>query len=195
MISQESQEIAHQAQWIYEHRLKAALEPAHAGAFVAIEPTSGEYIGEWLGGYCGTSLQQPGGQRRIAARWPRQQSVVGPPPLKGQGIRAKAPLGSSAFNDSRRCPSWCPRGHTACPPSPSHSSPTGHLGSRLWQDMVLLLGSLGYARTHRMSQGGLSGRIRSRTAVDVGPPSPRLCRVADVQPVARLREHKAVWTR
>ena len=43
MISQESQEIARQAEWIYEHRLKAALEQAYAGAFVAIEPTSGEY--------------------------------------------------------------------------------------------------------------------------------------------------------
>ena len=44
MISQESQELARQAEWIYEHRLKASLEQAHAGAFVAIEPTSGEYF-------------------------------------------------------------------------------------------------------------------------------------------------------
>jgi hypothetical protein len=44
MISQESQEIVRQAEWIYEHRLKAVLEPAHAGAFVSIEPTSGEYF-------------------------------------------------------------------------------------------------------------------------------------------------------
>jgi hypothetical protein len=44
MTSQESQEIARQAEWIYEHRLKAMLEPSHTGAFVAIEPTSGEYF-------------------------------------------------------------------------------------------------------------------------------------------------------
>ena len=44
MISQESQELARQAEGIYEHRLKATLEQAHAGAFVAIEPTSGEYF-------------------------------------------------------------------------------------------------------------------------------------------------------
>ena len=44
MISPESEELARQAEWIYEHRLKAILEPAHAGAFVAIEPTSGEYF-------------------------------------------------------------------------------------------------------------------------------------------------------
>jgi len=44
MISQESQELARQAEWIYEHRLKASLEQAYAGAFVAIEPTSGEYF-------------------------------------------------------------------------------------------------------------------------------------------------------
>jgi hypothetical protein len=44
MISRESQELARQAEWIYEHRLKASLEQAHAEAFVAIEPTSGEYF-------------------------------------------------------------------------------------------------------------------------------------------------------
>ncbi|SRR5712691_10867764 len=32
MISQESQELARQAEWIYEHRLKAILEQVHAGA-------------------------------------------------------------------------------------------------------------------------------------------------------------------
>jgi len=46
MTSQESQEIARQAEWIYEHRLKAILEQSHTGAFVAIEPTSGEYFVE-----------------------------------------------------------------------------------------------------------------------------------------------------
>ena len=44
MISPASQEIARQAEWLYEHRLKALLEPAHTGQFVAIEPTSGAYF-------------------------------------------------------------------------------------------------------------------------------------------------------
>ena len=44
MISPESQEIARQAEWLYEHRLKALLEPAHIGEFVAIEPASGTHF-------------------------------------------------------------------------------------------------------------------------------------------------------
>ena len=44
MLSHESQEIARQAEWLYEHRLKALLEPAHTGEFVAIEPTSGAHF-------------------------------------------------------------------------------------------------------------------------------------------------------
>jgi hypothetical protein len=32
-------------------------------------------------------LQQTGGQRRIAVRWNRPQSVVGPPPLLNLGVR------------------------------------------------------------------------------------------------------------
>ena len=44
MISHESQEIARQAEWLYEHRLKALLEPTHTGEFVAIEPTSGAHF-------------------------------------------------------------------------------------------------------------------------------------------------------
>ena len=44
MISQESQEIAHQAMGIYEHRLKATLERSNLNDFVAIEPVSGEYF-------------------------------------------------------------------------------------------------------------------------------------------------------
>jgi hypothetical protein len=44
MISQESQEIARQAEWLSEHRLKALLEPVHTGEFVTIEPTSGAYF-------------------------------------------------------------------------------------------------------------------------------------------------------
>jgi hypothetical protein len=44
MISQDSQEIARQAEWIYEHRLKTTLEQSHLDDFVAIEPISGEYF-------------------------------------------------------------------------------------------------------------------------------------------------------
>ena len=59
MTSQESQEIARQAEWIYEHRLKAMLEPSHTGAFVAIEPASGEY-------FVGTTLSEAIGAARRA---------------------------------------------------------------------------------------------------------------------------------
>jgi hypothetical protein len=59
MITQESQELARQAEWIYEHRLKAALEQTHAGEFVAIEPTSGEY-------FVGATLSKAIGAARIA---------------------------------------------------------------------------------------------------------------------------------
>ena len=44
MISQDSQEIARQAEWIYEHRLKTTLEQSNLDDFVAIEPVSGEYF-------------------------------------------------------------------------------------------------------------------------------------------------------
>ncbi len=44
MRSQDSQELAHQAEWLYEHSLKAVLEQSHPEAFVAIEPVSGEYF-------------------------------------------------------------------------------------------------------------------------------------------------------
>ena len=44
MRSQDSRELAHQAEWLYEHSLKAALEQSHPEAFVAIEPVSGEYF-------------------------------------------------------------------------------------------------------------------------------------------------------
>ncbi len=44
MVSQNSQEIARQAEWIYEHRLKATLEQSNPDDFVAIEPVSGEYF-------------------------------------------------------------------------------------------------------------------------------------------------------
>ena len=44
MKSQDSRELARQAEWLYEHRLKTALEQSHPEAFVAIEPVSGEYF-------------------------------------------------------------------------------------------------------------------------------------------------------
>jgi hypothetical protein len=59
MISPESQEIARQAEWLYEHRLKALLEPTHTGEFVAIEPTSGTY-------FVGATLREAIGAARSA---------------------------------------------------------------------------------------------------------------------------------
>lgn len=44
MISPASHEIAHKAAALYDDRLKALLEPAHTGEFVAIEPVSGAYF-------------------------------------------------------------------------------------------------------------------------------------------------------
>jgi len=44
MISQDSQEVAYQAELIYEQRLKATLERSHPDEFVAIEPVSGDYF-------------------------------------------------------------------------------------------------------------------------------------------------------
>lgn len=59
MISHASQELARQAEWLYEHRLKALLEPAHTGEFVAIEPTSGAY-------FVGATLSEAIGAARSA---------------------------------------------------------------------------------------------------------------------------------
>jgi hypothetical protein len=59
MISPASQEIARQAEWLYEHRLKALLEPTHIGEFVAIEPTSGAH-------FVGTTLREAIGAARSA---------------------------------------------------------------------------------------------------------------------------------
>ena len=59
MRAQESQEIAREAAWLYEHRLKTILEQAHADAFVAIEPTSGAY-------FVGTTLSEAIGAARRA---------------------------------------------------------------------------------------------------------------------------------
>lgn len=59
MVRLESQELSRQAELIYEHRLKAILEQAHAGDFVAIEPTSGDY-------FVGATLSQAIGAARKA---------------------------------------------------------------------------------------------------------------------------------
>jgi hypothetical protein len=59
MISHESQEIARQAEWLYEHRLKALLEPTYIGKFVAIEPTSGTH-------FVGATLSEAIGAARSA---------------------------------------------------------------------------------------------------------------------------------
>lgn len=44
MVSQNAQELARQAEWIYEHRLKATVEQSNPDDFVAIEPVSGDYF-------------------------------------------------------------------------------------------------------------------------------------------------------
>ena len=56
MISQDSREIARQAEWIYEHRLKTTVERSNPDDFVAIAPVSGEYfIGATLSEAIGTA--------------------------------------------------------------------------------------------------------------------------------------------
>jgi hypothetical protein len=59
MISHESQEIARQAEWLYEHRLQALLAPTHTGEFVTIEPASGAY-------FVGATLSEAIGAARSA---------------------------------------------------------------------------------------------------------------------------------
>ena len=44
MASLESEEIARQAEVIYEQRLKTTLEQLHPNQYVAIEPVSGEHF-------------------------------------------------------------------------------------------------------------------------------------------------------
>jgi hypothetical protein len=44
MIAEDSQEVVHQAERIYEERLKGSLEATHLGSFLAIEPVSGDYF-------------------------------------------------------------------------------------------------------------------------------------------------------
>ena len=49
MPAHRSQQIAEQAERIYEQRLRTTLEPGHSGQFVAIEPVSGDhFLGETL---------------------------------------------------------------------------------------------------------------------------------------------------
>lgn len=56
MISQNSREMAWQAAWIYERRLKTTLERSNPGGFVAIAPVSGEYlVGATLSGAIGAA--------------------------------------------------------------------------------------------------------------------------------------------
>jgi hypothetical protein len=43
-MNQDSQELAHRAEQVYEQGLKAQLEAAHRDEFVAIEPDSGDYF-------------------------------------------------------------------------------------------------------------------------------------------------------
>ena len=44
MTLQNSQEVAYQAELIYEQHLKTTLERSHSDEFVAIEPVSGDYF-------------------------------------------------------------------------------------------------------------------------------------------------------
>jgi hypothetical protein len=49
MAAQNARQIAEQAERIYEQRLRATLEKAHTGLFVAIEPVSGDhFLGQTL---------------------------------------------------------------------------------------------------------------------------------------------------
>ncbi|WP_254507402.1 hypothetical protein [Anatilimnocola floriformis] len=51
MVLQQTLAVTHAAKEIYNTRLRAQLEAAHPNAFVAIEPTSGDY-------FVGTTLSQ-----------------------------------------------------------------------------------------------------------------------------------------
>ncbi len=44
MVSNNTQETARLARQIYEQSLRSSLEKSHLNAFVAIEPTSGDYF-------------------------------------------------------------------------------------------------------------------------------------------------------
>jgi hypothetical protein len=44
MISPESRDLIQRAELLYEQRVKSQLEHTHRDAFVAIEPTSGDYF-------------------------------------------------------------------------------------------------------------------------------------------------------
>jgi len=51
MASQEGVQVARRAEQLYEERLRHILEKTHYGAFVAIEPESGDY-------YLGSSIRE-----------------------------------------------------------------------------------------------------------------------------------------
>lgn len=58
MLSQDSQKIANQAEVVYEQHLKTTLERSHPGAFVAIEPVSGDhFLGRTLSEAIGAARQ------------------------------------------------------------------------------------------------------------------------------------------
>jgi len=59
MAPQSAQQIAEQAERIYEQRLRATLEKAHPGKFVAIEPVSGDH-------FLGLTLSEAGAAARQA---------------------------------------------------------------------------------------------------------------------------------
>jgi hypothetical protein len=59
MPSNDSKQIAEQAELIYEQRLRASLEKTHLGSFVAIEPHSGDY-------FLGRTLSEAGAAARKA---------------------------------------------------------------------------------------------------------------------------------
>lgn len=51
MVSPETQELATRAEAYYETHLKASLEKSHYGAFLSIEPDSGDF-------YLGSSIEE-----------------------------------------------------------------------------------------------------------------------------------------
>jgi len=67
MASHESEQIALQAESIFEQRLRATLERTHPGLFVAIEPDSGEH-------FLGATLSEAGAAARLAH--PRKRAFI-----------------------------------------------------------------------------------------------------------------------
>ena len=67
MASTNSQQIAQQAEGIFEQRLRTTLERSHPGLFVAIEPVSGDH-------FLGATLSEAGAAARKAH--PRSPSFI-----------------------------------------------------------------------------------------------------------------------